>query len=191
MDIEALRKRARGNQQSAATFLPAAQRWAKEFKFPASLMMALMSIESGYNPLNVPPAGASDWAGDRGGAWGPSQMLLKTAQGLTKNNPKTAAKYWPQWDGTGKGLQDVNVSLPMTGFALGQLFNHYRANANAWMLAGLAWNRGQGGVDKLLAANNIPGPGVKYYTALLAQRSDNPIVKTLVDSEKKGGYTFA
>jgi len=190
-DAEGLRKRAKVNPKAAAALVPYVSKWAKVFQYPASLHMALMSIESGYDPNNLPPPGASDWANGRGGAWGLSQMLLVTAQGLTKNAPNTAKQYWPTWDGTGKGLQDPQVSLAITGYALGKLWAHYRSNPNAWMLTGLSWNRGQAGVDRLLNASNIPGPGAHYYNALAAQRQSNPNVIALVDSEKKGGYAFA
>lgn len=168
-------------------------KYAAAFKVPTSLLMALAAIESSYRP-HLSNTGPVAMAKNRGGAWGLTQILLLTATDTTKRFPKVAAKWWPQWDGTGPGLLDPAVNLAMAGFLLSQLWARFQGKPGNWYVTGLSWNQGAGGVSKFLAAGGgkldpaVMTPGAReYYSRLAVQANDNPAVNQAIASERQSG----
>jgi len=170
-----------------------AVKYATIFKAPPSLLISIMQIESRNNPNAVNPK-----AIERGGAWGLTQMTLKTAQDLTKRYPAVAKKYWPKFDGTGRSLLDPETNAAIGAFHLSLLWKRYQGKPGNWLTAGLAWHQGSGNVDKQLAAgkgkmivSNMTPKGKIYYGWLLNQIEGNPVVAKAVTAEKKAGFSYA
>ena len=85
-----------------------AVKFASVFGVPVSLVLAIIKVQSNWNPK------AQNLKNSRGGAWGFTQMTLATAQDLTRRFPANAKKWWPKFNGTGPSLLD-----PATNVALG------------------------------------------------------------------------
>jgi soluble lytic murein transglycosylase-like protein len=178
----AKRRNPKMNLQAANAMAPLVRKWSDTFAVPSSLLMAIISLESGYNPNAV------NHSDPGGGAWGLTQLLFKTAQGLTLDHPLTASQYWPTWNRTAQGLLDPAVSLPMSAFALSRLWNRYKGRKNRWLLAGLAWQQGAGGVDKYLKGGTLSANGAKYLAELKDQYAQNPnVVAMLVGNREVFG----
>lgn len=173
-----------------------ATKWANVFGAPPSLLIALMGIESSYNPNVV---NTNDRAMKGGGAWGLTQLLLSSAKDLTKRFPDVAKKHWPQWDGTGKGLLDPNTHLAIAAFKLANNWKRYRARPNNWLTAGIAWHQGTGNIDAQLVKgkgqvipSKLPPYGREYYARLQSQQSTNPVVLAMLNDERQSGrYAYA
>lgn len=174
------------------------RKYCKIFGAPVSLMLAVMGVESSYNPR---ASNVSDRAMKGGGAYGLMQLLLSTAQNLTTKNPKMAALYWPTFSSkygmTAEGLYDINVSIPMAAFGLSQNWKRYKGKANAWFVTGVSWNQGIGNMDKKLAACNdkvtaadMPPNGKLYWSMLEQQLTANEAVAMAVTNERQMGANY-
>lgn len=168
-----------------------ATKWANTFGAPPSLLIALMGIETNYRPELV---NRNERAMKGGGAWGLTQLLLTSAQDLTKRYPAIAKKYWPQWDGTGKGLLDPNTHLAIAAFKLSNNWKRYKAKPNNWLTTGIAWHQGTGNIDKQIKAGNgrlipakLPPFGKEYYSRLEKQLATNQVVSTMLAMERQSG----
>jgi hypothetical protein len=95
--------------------------------------------------------GVIDARGDKGKAYGLTQIWLSTARDYV-DNLEPAQLYDPQ----------INVEISMLHFR--SLLTDYRGN---FTLALLAWNRGKGRVDKMIAWGQSPtnGYGAKVFNA--------------------------
>ena len=174
------------------------RKYCKIFGVPVSLMLAIMGVESSYNPR---ASNTSERAMKDGGAYGLMQFLLSTAQNLTTKNPSTAAKYWPtfasKYNMTAKGLYDINVSIPMAAFGLASNWKRYKSKPNAWFVTGVSWNQGIGNMDKRLAdhnnkltADDMPPNGKIYWTMLANQMVNNDAVALAVANERASGAAY-
>lgn len=165
-----------------------AVKWANTFGAPPSLLVALMAIESSYNPR---AKNTNDRAMQGGGAWGLTQLLLTSAEDETKRYPADAKKHWPQWDGTGEGLLDANTHLAIAAHKLARNWARYRDRENRWLTAGVSWHQGTGNVDKQIERgggrvnpSNLPTFGKEYWNRLERQRTTNLAVVTLMKTER-------
>ena len=100
--------------------------------------------------IYVESKGVVDARGDKGKAYGLTQIWLSTARDYIDVEPHEL--YDPQ----------VNVAVSMLHFRY--LLTEYRGN---FTLALLAWNRGKGKVDKMIAWGRSPanGYGAKVFNA--------------------------
>lgn len=121
-------------------------KFASVFQVPASLILAVISVQSGYRPTAQNPRNK------RGGAWGLGQVTLTTAQDLTKRLPAIARNWWPQWNGTGPGLLDPVVNVAMTAYMLSIAWKRYKAAPDGWLIAALSYHQGLGGIARLVKA---------------------------------------
>ncbi len=171
-----------------------AAKYASAFGVPLSLVMAIMGIESAYNPS---AENHSANAEARGGAWGLGQMTLATAKDITQRYASVAKKFWPSWNGTGQGLLSAQVNAAMTAFLLSLAWKKYMGRPNNWLTAGVAHHQGTGTIDKLLAEHGqitpdvLPPKGREYYVALEAERAHNNLVASLIDAETSSGTVYA
>jgi soluble lytic murein transglycosylase-like protein len=152
-------------QQGA--ILVQAQKWGAIFGVPADWILAIAKVESGWRPGAKNLTSAGDVK--RGGAWGSMQVTLSTATGLapslrSHSNAQVRAAA-ASWDGTGPGLLDVSLGVLFGTALLGKL----KAEFNEFGLVAAAYNRGAGGVRKMLAANKDPR-GVAYAVKAEAAR---------------------
>lgn len=168
-------------------------KWAKQFGAPPSLLIALMKIESNYNP------NAKNLKNARGGAWGLTQMTLATAQDLTKRFPAAAKQYWPGFNGTGPSLLDPDTNAAISAYHLGNIWKRYKGRPGNWLTAGLAWHQGSGNIDKQIAQGggkvnpaNLPPNGTTFYNWLKRELTSNPVVaKAITSEEQSGAFTYA
>jgi soluble lytic murein transglycosylase-like protein len=138
-----------------AAILVQAQKWGEIFGIPASWIMAIAKIESGWRP------GAKNLTspGDvkRGGAWGAMQVTLTTAQALAQKlraNANAEVRAAAQaWAGTGGELLSVGLGVLFGTALLAQLNAQFPGDFG---LVAAAYNRGAGGVRKMLAAGKDP-----------------------------------
>jgi soluble lytic murein transglycosylase-like protein len=172
----------------------AGAKYAKVFGVPLSLLVAVIGIESRYKPNAT---NKSARALLRGGAWGYGQVTLSTAKDLTTKNPKTAAKYWPRWDGTGQGLLDPETNLAVTAFYLASLWRRYKSKPGSWLTTGTAYHQGPGNMDAQIAkgggklnATLLPPNGKTYYGWLKRELDTNQVVSSLVASERNAGVNY-
>lgn len=161
-----------------------AVKWANTFGAPPSLLLALMAIESSYNPRAT---NKSERAMVGGGAWGLSQLLLRDARDESKRFPDMARKYWPQWDGSGEGLLDPNTHLAIAAHKLARNWRVFRD----WMTTGLSWHQGVAGTEKHVARGGgrvepalLPPHGGEYWKRLDQQRTSNAVVAQALITER-------
>lgn len=182
-------------KQPAPTSIAA--KYADAFGVPESLVLAVAQVQSGsnWNAVNNSPR-----AKKLGGMWGWGQMSLAQAKDLTAANPAVAAKYWPNWDGTGKGLLDPNVNAAMTAFTLSINWKRYVGKvADPWLTAGLAHHQGRGNVDKFVVSHKradkkkgvnaaqLPPNGKTTWERLVKAADAAPIQSALARDVKKFG----
>jgi len=198
--IEPTKKK--GRKVSAKNITPELRalvdKWCNVFGVPTSLMLAIMAVESGYNPRAT---NKSERAMKGGGAYGLTQLLLSTAQNLTSKNPTTAAKYWPGFKATNmtaETLYDPVIHVPMAAFAMAGNWKRYKDKPNGWLVAGTSWNQGVGNMDKRLAqyganltADLMPPNGKIYWGMLESQKAQNPAVIAAISQERGEGATYA
>lgn len=134
-----------------------AAKYSVIFGVPESLVLAIIKIQSNFNPNATNPR-----AQNLGGMWGWGQMSLAQARDLTRLYPSTAQKYWPNWNGTGPGLLNPEINTAMTAFSLSISWKRYQKYADPWLTAGLAHHQGRGNVDKFVKTHRRPDgkPGI-------------------------------
>lgn len=135
-----------------------------------SLVMGIIGNESRFNP-DAKNLTGGDLA--RGGAWGLMQMTLATAQGVAKILPPDQRS---KWDGTGPGLLNPDVNVM---FGVAHLNQLTKALGNDPVLVSAAYNRGLGGVQKMVSTGKKADVSKLDYVIHVA---------TMRDSLKKGGY---
>jgi soluble lytic murein transglycosylase-like protein len=179
--------------RGAAAIQPLVDKYCRMFGAPASLLMALGAIESSYNPA-AKNLNSVAMAKGRGGAWGLFQFLLATATAIKAANPAASKKYWPKFNGTGPSLLDAETSIAMAAFDLARLWKRFKDKPDPWYVVGLAWNQGAGGVNKFLTKGGgrltvavLPKGATEYYRRLRVQAGENPVVNSLIASEKSSG----
>lgn len=164
-----------------------AVKFASVFGVPVSLVLAIIKVQSNWNPR------ASNTKNRRGGAWGFTQMTLATAQDLTKRFPANARKWWPRFNGTGESLLDPTTNVALGAYQLSLQWKRFRKYPSNWMVTALAYHQGSGGMDKLLKAGGgrlpaklPPNATVMRQRFTLARDSD-PIVSKAWAKDKAGG----
>lgn len=185
-------KRKKTSQRALAKTL--ALRYSKEFGVPESLILAVVKLESDF----VAEAENHSPRAERlGGAWGWGQITLEHARNLTRSFPKTAARYWPNWDGTGEGLLDPQINMAMTAFTLWRNWQRYKEVADRWLTAGLAHHQGIGNVDKFIKVHRrpdgrkgvnvdqLPPNGKLYWLRLVKHAESDKDVQTALARDTK------
>lgn len=166
--------------QPRATLVALATKFARLFKVPTSLVLAIIRAQS---------ANRADAYRDnkRGGAWGYGQMTLDTAADLTKRYPDVAKKYWPRWNGTGKGLLDPAVNVAMTAFYLSLSWRKYQRSKDAWNATALAYVLGPGAADALMKGGNLitplPAGAAATKARIIKAAQSDPVVKRALANE--------
>lgn len=140
-------------------------------KVPLDLVAAIVSIESGFNPMVV---NRSERAMRRGGAWGLAQVTLETAKDYARRFPEVGAKMWPMFDKTGESLKDPSTNL---GFAIYYLDRALKMFDGDWLAAGTSYHQGKRKVKQLIDEygaewyNHLPPLGRRYYQLLASKRA--------------------
>lgn len=137
-----------------AAILVQATKWGAIFGVPVDWIMAIAKIESAWRPGAKNLTSAGDVR--RGGAWGAMQVTLTTAQGIAqglRSHSNAEVRAAAQgWGGTGEELLAAPLGMLFGVALLGKL----NAEFHDFGLVAAAYNRGAGGVRKMLAANQDP-----------------------------------
>ena len=147
-----------------------ANKWGPVFAVPASTIMSIAQIESGYKPDTV------NWSLNSiplGGAWGPLQMTKSTADDWAKilsgHSNAQVRERAARWKGDGQLLiDDLDFAVMMSAAMLGKLTKQF---GDFKLVAG-AYHQGAGKIaqmvrDKLRVPQDLPPKGKAYVTAAL------------------------
>jgi hypothetical protein len=155
-----------------------ARKFAKLFKIPRSLILAVILAQSG-NKANAYRANK------RGGAWGYGQMTLATA---TDIYPSVKAKLGKTWDGTGQGLLDPTINIGLTAYYLSLWWKRYQRNPRNWMLAAYAYVLGPGRVRKVVPNDStsklpasLPADFAKVKTRFISALKSMDVKRALAE----------
>jgi hypothetical protein len=164
-----------------------AVKFAAAFGVPVSLVLAIIKVQSNWNPK------ATNLKNKRGGAWGFTQMTLATAADLTKRFPANAKKWWPKFNGTGPSLLDPATNVALGAYQLSLQWKRFRAKPSNWMVTALAYHQGSGGMDKLLKAGGgklpakLPANATIMRQRFTIARDSDPVVSKAWAKDKAGG----
>lgn len=133
-----------------------AAKWCEKFPgVPIEWVMAIGQVESGHRPKCSNLTG-----GDllRGGAWGFMQQTYATALGNIRalklsTDPDVQATLMREWHGIPTDLQNPDLNVMVAVYHLSVLSKRYGGDFSK---AAGAYNRGTGGMDKLIAAGSDP-----------------------------------
>lgn len=162
--------KAKGKEPDYADARAIAEKFSKAFTVPLSLVLSILSIESGFNRKAI---NKSESAAKRGNAWGIGQVTLATAQDMTKRYPSVAKMYWPKFDGTGESLYDLQTNIALASYYLARMWKRYKGD---WYAAGLSYHQGAGTIDKLIKDSRsweakLAPKGKIYYKALQSRKA--------------------
>jgi len=148
-----------------------AAKWCEKFSgVPIEWVMAIGQVESGHRPTCSNLTG-----GDllRGGAWGFMQQTYATALGnirtlKTSTDADVQATLARAWHGIPTNLQDPDLNVMIAVYHLSVLSRRYSGD---FAKAAGAYNRGTGGMDKLIKAGTDPNTLAYVQKASMAKGS--------------------
>jgi soluble lytic murein transglycosylase-like protein len=168
------------NKNAKAIAVALAEKYSKVFGVPASLVLAILQIESQFK---FDAVNKTDRAMARGGAWGIGQITLATAKDIAQRFPKEAKQYFSTFNGTGESLLDPETNIAMSAFILSRSWKRYATKPKNWVVAAMAYHQGAGTMDDIVKKlgpsytadqlKNSLAPNGKIYFSWLQKTVDD------------------